>query len=184
MALIIIGAFFIITGVRALMDITKPGALPVMLICFAVGGVLIYFGYKKIKNPPQIEDSASIPTTPIPVAPPSSASLGTYTFEPTGTRFECKFPAKTLRVRQRVLTKTKVHDPVSLQVYEWQGSPAVAVMNDRLGVDMGVIKKEQTGKVMNLIQNYRIIGEVKEITDFDYKGENYLSCEIQLEYFE
>lgn len=181
MVLIVIGALFVLTGIRALTQITEPGALPSMLVCFAIGGALLYLGYKKIKDPPPAKEPIPEPTAP-PV--PSSPPVGTFTFEPTGTRFECCFPTKGYAARQRVLMKSKVGDPVQLRVYEWEGKPAIAVVNARIGADLGVAKKTQSSKLNNLLNDYTVTGAITKFTDFDLKGENYLSCEVKLEYFE
>ena len=113
-----------------------------------------------------------------------SNRVGTYSFEPTGTRFECRFPIKGFAMRQRVLQKSKVGDPIMLQVYEWEGKNAIAVMNARLGVDLGVAKKTQVSKLVGLLNDYHVTGRILKFTDFDVRNENYLSCEVELEYFE
>ena len=188
MALIIIGALFILTGFRTLTQITEPGSLPVMLVCFAVGGILVYFGYKRIKNPPPKKEptpeqmTASMPiAAQVPDAPP----VGTFTFEPTGSRFDCKFPKGLLQSRQGVLNRSKVGDPISFQVYEWNGERAVAVMNDRLGVDLGVVKKgPQLRKVLDNLLTYDAHGKILKFTYFEVKNEEYKGCEIQMEFYE
>ena len=87
-------------------------------------------------------------------------------------------------MRQRVLQKSKVGDPIMLQVYEWEGKNAIAVMNARLGVDLGVAKKTQVSKLVGLLNDYHVTGRILKFTDFDVRNENYLSCEVELEYFE
>ena len=187
MIALIFGVFFIITAIRALFNITQSGALPTMIFCLALGGLLLYYGYKRIKNPPPKKEpvpgqtSTSIPT---PAQAPTTPVVGTFTFEPTGARFECRFPAPGFNVRQRVLRKSKVGDPVKLQVYEWEGKPAIAVMNERLKADLGVIKKSQVSKLYSILSEYEVIGSISKFSDFDYRGESYRSCEIQLNYHE
>ncbi|MBQ9607317.1 MAG: hypothetical protein IJV16_09130 [Lachnospiraceae bacterium] len=181
MAQLIISAIFFLTGIYALTDATEPNAPAVAAICFAIGGVLVYFGIKSIKNPQKpnntVPVSASVPVKP--AAPPA----GTYTFQPTGTRFDCLFPIRGFGVRQRVLERSKIGDPVRLQVYEWEGVAAVAVINARIGADLGVVKKDQVSRVVDLITNYNVSGRIIKITDFDMNDKNYLSCEIRLEYY-
>lgn len=185
MLCIVIGVFIFVSGFACFTaGESVLTMLPASLVCFALGGVLIRSGYKSMKNPKPksntIATNSNTTFVPVQTSPP----VGTFTFEPTGTRFECKFPIKGFAMRQRVLQKSKVGDPITLQLYEWEGKPAVAVMNARLGVDLGVAKKAQSSKLNKLMNEYDVAGKIVKFTDFDMKNENYLSCEIQLDYYE
>jgi hypothetical protein len=178
MAFIIIGAVLILAGLSGLIrGGFTPAAIVPLLICFAGGGALIYLGIKRLKNPRPVEAAQmSVPA----YGPPD----GSFTFEPTGTRFECKFPGKIISDRQVALKRSKVGDPISLRIYEWQGNPAIAIMNDRLGVDIAVARSEtQRDKLLKIISENNIAANIIRMTDFNYEDENYLNCEIELKYY-
>ena len=178
MAFIIIGAILILAGLSGIINGgLTPTAIVPLLICFAGGGGLVYLGLQRLKNPLPAE----APQTSAPVESPPD---GTFTFEPTGTRFECKFPGKIIADRQVALKRSKIGDPISLRIYEWQGNPAIAIMNDRLGVDIAVARSEtQRDKLLKIINENYTTANIVRMTNFDYEGENYLNCEIELKYY-
>lgn len=107
-----------------------------------------------------------------------------YTFEPTGPLHECVFPSKKIKDRQYALALTRDGDPVSLQFFEWQGDRAIAVMNDRIGVDIGVARKnDDLPKLTDLLSQYDGRGEVLDTHYFEYKGEDYLGCKVRMQFF-
>ena len=104
----------------------------------------------------------------------------TFTFKPVGVRFECKFPCRWGGERQIVLMRSKIGDPISLQPYEWNGALAFAVMNDRLGGDVGTVSRKNISKVKALLQDYNVSGV---ITKFDTFDDDLTGLEVRLNCF-
>lgn len=106
----------------------------------------------------------------------------TYTFEPTGILHDCKFTAKS---RQYAIIHSRVGNPVSLRVVEWQGEPAIAIINDKLGYDIGMAKAtKDLPRLLDAYKKYDIEGTIQNIHTFEYKGEEYLGVEVMLKFYE
>jgi len=97
----------------------------------------------------------------------------TYSFEPTGVTHECKYPnARTSR--QASIYRSRKGDPVELRVYEWQGKPAVAVINQRTGYDIGVAKAgSDSPALQKLLEQYDVRARIEDITSFEYRRDTY-----------
>lgn len=103
----------------------------------------------------------------------------TYTFQPTGPLHNCRFPDSHLS-RQETISRSRRGDVVLLTKYEWEGEDAVAVINRRLGYDVGVVPADQVGVVVNLMDSYDVSGEIVNIDTFEYRGETKKHCDVTL----
>lgn len=103
----------------------------------------------------------------------------TYTFQLTGPLHNCRFPDSRLS-RQQTISKSRIGDAVVLTKYEWEGEDAVAIINRRLGYDIGVVPADRVDAVVNLMNSYDVFGEIVNIDTFEYKGATKKHCEVTL----
>lgn len=104
----------------------------------------------------------------------------TYTFEPTGVRFECKFPSGRTK-RQYAISRSRVSDPLELRFYEWEGEPAIMVINKRVGNDIGVARADKDlPKLQELLDRYDYRAMIEDFTQFEYDGETYSSAVVKV----
>lgn len=112
---------------------------------------------------------------------PRKDPVKTFTFKPTGTRYECKFPCKWGGERQIILMRSKIGDPISILSYEWNGGTAFAVMNDRIGGDVGVVAEKNRDQIKSILNRFDVSGV---ITKFDSFGDDLIGLEVRLDCFE
>ena len=117
-----------------------------------------------------------------PKAPPSPP-IKTKSLTVTGTRYECLYPNRGISSRQAAIRRSKIGDPVSLKEYDYQGDPAIAVLNDQLGCDVGVVKNNQYKKtILNAMKKYDTRGEIIDISTFG-EDDDYI-CQIRIDCYD
>lgn len=119
--------------------------------------------------------------------PTSRSDAKTIKTAIVGTRYTCLYPKGTIGNRSRALSKSKIGDPVSLRVYEYEGAPAIAVINDRLGVDIGVIKQESIQRILKVLHDNDVKGKITKRDSYfenndEENGELIYTCTVQLFY--
>ena len=114
---------------------------------------------------------------------PKSPPVKSKTLTVTGIRYECLYPNKGIFHRQGALRRSKLGDPVSLREYDYQGDPAIAVINDRLGCDVGVVKNNQYKKtILNTMKKYDTRGEIIDLRVFG-EDEEFI-CQIRIDCYD
>lgn len=105
----------------------------------------------------------------------------TYSFEPTGTTHDCRFGKMS---RQSALNLSKEGDCLSLKLYEWQGDPALAIMNDRINCDIGVAAKgKDLTNLLMLFQEYDSEGEILKFDKFEYRDNIYHGVDVMFSFY-
>lgn len=195
MIMIICGGFIALCGVLLLLADPFSG-----IIAIAGGIGFILWGRKRriqkeARRQAEVSreiqgyiDETTAPTTrPAPPAPSAPAkapkkssgrSPKTFSFRLAGVVFPCKY--KSYTDRQEIIALTEIGEPLELKRYEWEGEPALAVMNPRLGADLGVVPARNVDRVLKLMEQYPLEIYVEENTEFDYKGEDYTGCDIRI----
>lgn len=123
---------------------------------------------------------------PVPT-PQESKDLKTIKAAIVGTHYPCLWPKGIYGNRTRALSKSKLGDSVSLRVYEYEGSPAIAVINNRLGVDIGVIKQESVQRILKILHDNDVKGKITKRDSYfenndEENGELIYTCTVQLFY--
>lgn len=115
---------------------------------------------------------------------------GTYSFQAVGITHGCSFPSSRFkgRSRQFVLDKCRTGDPVSLKEYDWNGSPALAIMAEKYGTDIGVVPADQVNRIRKLRQEYEVQGRISDIRILNPDEEDYQKIrkifDVELSYYE
>lgn len=123
-------------------------------------------------------------TIPNPIDLPDAKSIKVKI---VGTHYVCLYPKGALAHRTRALSKSKLGDPVSLKMYEYEGQSAIAVINDRLGVDIGVIKEESVPRILKILHDNHVKGKIIKRDSYfenndEENGELIFTCTVQLFY--
>ena len=82
-----------------------------------------------------------------------------------GSGYPCKYARG--RNRQDAIRGSQVGDPVSLREFTWKKEQAFAVMNDRIGADLGVVARADLLKVSRFCDSYDYAGVLSGISDDD-----------------
>ena len=115
--------------------------------------------------------------------PTDSEFIKTYTFDPTGSIHNCRFPDSKM-TRQSIIRRTKIGDRIELRKYEWQGEPAVAFINTRFGRDVGVASVDRDlDNILTFMDDYLIYATVVDVYDFVYEDETYKGLNIELKLY-
>lgn len=108
----------------------------------------------------------------------------TFSFQAAGFRFKCRFPNTRFDERQFILVRSHVGDSVSLRQYEWEGKPAIALISDKYGADLGVVPASHVNTILKLTEKYDVIGKIIDLERIEYRKEFYTKCDIELSCFD
>lgn len=167
MVRIVFGALFLC---GSLTNLTK-GDLPGAAFGLVIGAVLIWYGWKAIEA--KREEQRLIQEAEANV-------ITAFTFRLTGVTHECRF-ARAGTHRQQIISHHKVGDLCFLRIYEWEGEPAVAVVDRKTGEDLGVVPAKDVKKVVELMERYDTVARILTSEDFTYYGKNYTTFVIQID---
>jgi hypothetical protein len=88
----------------------------------------------------------------------------TLTIKVAGVTFECLYP-NTYYDRQDVLKTASNGDKIRFQQYTYKGHPAIALIHESTNSDIGVVPTEMTEKFLEYINQYDVVGLIK---DYDW----------------
>ena len=173
---IIIGALFLIVGISGGIE---RGDMSFLATGVAIGAGLIFWGLRsrrrrQDRNPviePVIHEVSVSQERPI---------EKTFSFRVTGTTHQCRFPKRPGTERTYVIARHRVGDAVYPKLFEWEGRPAVAIMSMKEDVDVGVVPATMTMDVVKLMEAYDISGAIIAKDTFEYRGNSYNGCDVQL----
>jgi hypothetical protein len=168
----ILGGLFIIFGAGAFVGAGRQQPDYVTgLIAIGVGAYLIYRSKKKVET---VKDNRK--DIPQQTEKPEK----TFSFQAAGFRFKCRFPNTRFDERQFILVRSHVGDSVSLRQYEWEGKPAIALISDKYGADLGVVPATHVNKILKLAEQYTVSGKIISLERIEYRGDFYTKCDIEL----
>lgn len=166
MVRIIFGGLFIIGGFSGL----RTGGILSLLFGLVVGALLIWSGCQAIKR--KLKDKEKIVDV-------RESAVTTFSFKPVGTRYECRINGYC-KNRQEALALTGIGALCHLQCYEWEGKPAIMIVSDKLGQDIGVVPAKLVNKVLDLMEQYSTVVEIINKDYFKVQGEEYDGCEVKI----
>ena len=106
--------------------------------------------------------------------------IKTFSFEAAGFRFNCRFPNNYLRSRQSVLARSRIGDLATLRIFEWEGTPAIAIISQKNGADLGVVPAKHVETVLELCNEFCVVGKIISMNNITYRDEEYYVCGIEL----
>lgn len=175
----ILGVLFIISGI-GMISTSGVGSAVVGVV---IGLVFLYFAFKdkfrkkSLTDPEQAHANNIIEVEKLP-----DNYVDTFSFKVTGCRYECRFcESSYIPMRQDIISKCGRNDTVTPRIYEWEGKPAVALICDRLGYDIGVVPKTLVDKVISLSDKYTLRGV---IDGFEYDNKDNAYPTVQLRCYE
>ena len=171
---IIIGALFLIVGISGGI---QRGDMSFLAVGVAIGAGLIFWGFRSRRRTDAEPVEPVIHEVPVPRVMPVEK---TFSFRVTGTTHQCRFPKRPGTERSYVIARHRVGDAVYPKLYEWEGRPAVAIMSKKEEVDVGVVPATMTMDVVKLMEAYDISGAIIAKDTFEYRGNSYNGCEVQL----
>ena len=171
---IIIGALFLIVGISGGI---QRGDMSFLAVGVAIGAGLIFWGFRSRRRTDAEPVEPVIHEVPVPRVMPIEK---TFSLRVTGTTHQCRFPKRLGTERSYVIARHRVGDAVYPKLYEWEGRPAVAIMSKKEEVDVGVVPATMTMDVVKLMEAYDISGAIIAKDTFEYRGNSYNGCEVQL----
>lgn len=117
---------------------------------------------------------------PAPDPPQVRPVAESFTCRLAGVDYPCLFPARGKQERAFVLAYSRNREPCFLQVYEWEGKPAIAVRNAKRGEDMGVIPAKFVNRVLKLCQKYDIAVTLQNKRTYELNGDLHDGGDVQI----
>lgn len=173
---IILGAMFVLVGIS---NGLKENDMEFLAVGVAIGAALIFWGLRSRQRRQDRNPVIEPVTHDVPV-PQERPIEKTFSFRVTGTTHQCRFPKRPGTERTYVIARHRVGDAVYPKLFEWEGRPAVAIMSMKEGVDVGVVPATMTMDVVKLMEAYDISGAIIAKDTFEYRGNSYNGCDVQL----
>ena len=154
------------------------GQIGQAVVVFALGAVIFLWGYRARQD--KLAMRAEERQMDIEAAASASLAVKTFTFRVTGVTHPCRF-ANGYYDRQTAISSTRIGDPLFLHQYEWEGEPAIAVINRKTGHDLGVVPAEKVQRILKLMQQYDTSAVLVAKEDFDWQNDTYTGCDVRID---
>jgi hypothetical protein len=148
------------------------------LLIIALGAVIFMWGYRARQD--KLAMRAEERGMDMEAAAYAAQADKTYTFRITGVTHPCRF-ANGYYDRQTAISSTRIGDPLFLHQYEWEGEPAIAVINRKTGHDLGVVPAEKVQRILKLMQQYDTSAVLVAKEDFDWQNDTYTGCDVRID---